>query len=392
MGGTDKIPSFNPRAAGGVEPYQKETSMLFELAMITAMASAKVETTTIASGLRRPWSMAFLPDGDFLISEKEGGLVRVGPEGAKHPIAGMPADIDNVVANRGDNSGLFDVVLHPGFTSNRRIYFSYASRGADGSTTRLATARLVDDRLVDVRSLFEATPRSAERVHYGGGLLIDHQRHLYLTVGERHFREGSNPPLPVAQDPTDRRGKIYRFTLDGEPAPGNPHFGVDAVPGLYALGIRAAQGLTQAPDGGRIWMSEHGTHRGDEINVLRPRANYGWPVHTSGRYRDEGYRPQALPGAIYTAPAWTWMDRTVAPAGLVVYSGSQFPEWRGDLLLAGLGAGSLLRLDVEGDRILGEEPLLAGTRLRNVKQAPDGTLYLLTDEDDGRLLRLERKP
>lgn len=366
--------------------------MLFELMLAAGMATAQVETVPVATGLKRPWSMAFLPGGNFLVSEKEGGFVRIEPDGAKHPIAGMPGDLIDNFQGRGDNSGLFDVVLHPDFASNRRIYFTYASQGTDGVTTRLATARLVDDQLAEVRSLFEATPRSNERFHYGGGLLIDHERHLYLTVGERHFREGDNPPLPVAQDPADRRGKIYRFTLDGEPAPGNPDFGAEAVPGLYALGIRAAQGLAQEPDGGRIWMSEHGTHRGDEVNVLRPRANYGWPVHTSGRYRDTDYRPQALPGAIYTAPAWTWMDRTVAPTGLVVYSGSQFPEWRGDLILAGLSTGSLLRLDVDGDRILGEERLLAGTRLRNVKQAPDGTLYLLTDEDDGRLLRLERRP
>lgn len=375
--------------------------MLFELILAAGLATAPVErvpvktvpvnTVPVATGLRRPWSMAFLPDGEFLVSEKEGGLIRVGPDGVKHPVAGMPADLVDTFEGRGDNSGLFDVVLHPDFASNRRLYFTYASQGADGLTTGLATARLLDDRLSEVRPLFAATPRSAERFHYGGGLLIDRQRRLYLTVGERHFREGDNPPLPVAQDPADRRGKIFRFTLDGEPAPGNPDFGANAVPGLYALGIRAAQGLAQAADG-RIWMSEHGTHRGDEVNVLRPRANYGWPVHTSGRYRTTGYRPQTLPGAIYTAPAWTWTDRTVAPTGLVVVSGPQFPEWRGDLLLAGLSTGSLLRMDVEGDRVLGEEVLLTGTRLRNVKQAPDGALYLLTDEPEGRLLRLERRP
>jgi glucose/arabinose dehydrogenase len=365
--------------------------MLFALMLATGLATARVEAVPVATGLRRPWSMAFLPQGEFLVSEKEGGLVRIEPDGSKHPIAGMPDDLANTTQGRGDNNGLFDVVLHPDFASNRRIYFAYASRGADGTTTRLATALLRNDRLTDVRPLFDATPRSDERFHYGGGLLIDRQRRLYLAVGERHFRESSNPPLPVSQDPTDRRGKIYRFTLDGRPAPGNPDFGPGAVPGLYAMGIRNVQGLAQAADG-RIWMSEHGPTRGDEIDLLRPRANYGWPVQTAGRYRDAGYQGQSLPGTIFTAPAWTWTDRTIAPSGLVAYRGSQFPEWRGDLLLAGLGGGNLLRLRVEGDRIVSEEELLTGTRLRNVKQAPDGTLYLLTDETEGRLLRLERRP
>lgn len=365
--------------------------MLFELMLAASLATARVDTVTIAAGLKRPWSMAFLPQGEFLVSEKEGGLIRIAPDGTKHPIAGMPDDLENAAQGRGDNVGLFDVVLHPDFTSNRRIYFAYTARGAGGTTTRLATARLLDDRLADVRPLFDATPYSDERFHYGGGLLIDRQRRLYFTVGERHFRESSNPPLPVSQDPTDTRGKVYRFTLDGQPAPGNPRFGAGAVPGLYALGIRNAQGLAQGADG-RIWMSDHGPTRGDEINLLKPGANYGWPVRTAGRHRDANYVPQTLPGAVYTAPVWTWTNRTIAPAGLVVYRGSQFPAWRGDVLLAGLGTGSLLRLDVQGDRVVAEEELLSGVRLRNVKQAPDGTLYVLTDESEGSLLRLERRP
>ena len=147
--------------------------MLFELVLAAGMATAPVEAieaVPVATGLRRPWSMAFLPEGDILVSEKEGGLMRISPDGAKHPIAGMPDDLVDDFQGRGDNSGLFDVVLHPDFTGNRRIYFTYASQGADGLTTHLATARLIDDRLADVRALFEATPRSAERFHYGGGL------------------------------------------------------------------------------------------------------------------------------------------------------------------------------------------------------------------------------
>lgn len=366
-------------------------TMVFALALAASIATPQIETTTVATGLKHPWSMAFLPGGDLLVSEKEGGLVRVIADGTKFPIAGMPDDLDNVRQTRGDNSGLFDVVLHPEFSRNRRLYFAYASKDPAGATTRLATARLLDDRLVDTRVLFDATPRSGERFHYGGGLLIDRSRRLYLTVGERHYHERDNPPLPTAQDPADRRGKIYRFDLDGQPAADNPDFGAGAVPGLYATGIRAAQGLAQAADGDRIWMSEHGPTRGDEINLLQPRANYGWPVKTDGTYRNTEYRPQSLPDAIYTDSVWSWNDRTVAPTGLTVYSGSQFPEWRGDLLVTGLGGGHLMRIDLDGDRVVGVDYLLEGTRLRNVKQAPDGTLYLLTDEPEGRVLHVERR-
>lgn len=367
-------------------------SWLLAGALATSAAAAPIETVPVATGLKHPWSMAFLPGGDFLVSEKEGGLVRVTRDGAKFPVAGMPNDLDNVRRTRADNSGLFDIVLHPDFAKNRRVYFTYAAKDAAGNTTtRLSTARLDGDALVDTRSLHEAIPYTGDRFHYGGALLIDRDRYLYLAVGERHFHERDNPPLPSAQDPGDPRGKIYRFTLDGEPAAGNPDFGDDAAMGLYATGIRASQGMAQDPGTGRIWLSEHGPTGGDELNILRPRANYGWPVKTAGQYRNSDYRPgQTLRSAIFTAPAWTWTDRTVAPTGMTFYQGSQFPQWRGDLLVTGLSKGYLMRVDVDGDKVLGVDYLMTGTRLRNVKQAADGALYLLTDEPEGKILRVER--
>lgn len=376
------------------------------LVLLAAQANAQTEETvaadpafaieTVASGLRHPWSVAFLPDGEFLVTERNGGLMRVDADGGLHAIDGLPAVVDTAQQLPGDNSGLFDVVLDPAFADNRRLYFTYASRVDAATTTRLARAELHGDRLAAVTPLFDATPRSAARHHYGGGLLITRDGLLLLTVGERHFRERDNPPLPVAQDAADRRGKVYRFTLDGTPAPGNPDFGPGAAPGLYAIGIRAAQGLAEDPDSGRLWMSEHGPRGGDEINRLLPGANYGWPVETAGHYRDAGYRPgRRLHDARYTAPAWVWTDRTVAPAGIAIYTGSAFPDWYGNLLVAGLSAGALLRVELDGERVAGEQTLWTGTRLRNVKQAPDGQLYVLTDEADGRVLRLvapEREP
>jgi len=366
------------------------------LAAVSASAAVPaIDLVTVATGLRHPWSMAFLPGGDFLVTEKDGGFVRVTGSGTLVPIAGTPADLDNERRLAGDNSGLFDVVLHPRFTATRRLYFAYAAKGDGGTTTRLATARLVDDRLIETTTLFEATPRSAVRHHYGGGLLIGRDGLLYLTVGERFFHERDNPPLPAAQDPADRRGKVYRFALDGSPAPDNPGFGPLAVPGLYAIGVRAAQGLAQDPGSGRIWMSDHGPVGGDELNVLEAGANYGWPIETAGRYRNADYTPgRALPDARYRAPAWAFTDRTVAPAGLVAYSGTEFPDWQGDLIIAGLSRGYLLRAEVEGERVVAIHDLMDDprVRLRNVKQAPDGALYLLTDEREGRLIRVRRRP
>lgn len=352
-----------------------------------------IERVTIASGLRHPWSLAFLPGGGMLVTEKDGGLVRVGADGAVTAIAGMPDDLDNVRQDPRDNSGLFDIALHPDFAANGLLYLAYASRGAGGTTTRLIRARLEGDRLTGVESLFEATPRSGDRFHYGGALLIGPDGKLYLTVGERHFMESDNPPLPVSLDVTDRRGKIFRFELDGRPAEGNPDFGPGAHPALYALGIRAVQGMTTEPGTGRIWFSEHGSTQGDEINILAPGANYGWPVRTGGGYRDPAYRPAGVEGAAYTDPVHEWRGRTVAPTGLTFYTGGIFPEWRGDLIVAGLRRGYLMRLDVEDGAVRGVEYLLedAPVRLRNVAQGPDGALYIVTDEADGKVIRLDRR-
>lgn len=360
---------------------------------LPAPLAAAIAIEPVAAGLRHPWSLAFLPDGDFLVTEKEGGLVRVGADGRQAAISGLPAGIDTLRRVPDDHSGLFDVVLDPRFIENRRLYFTYASRVDEATTTRLVRAELHGDVLAAVTPLFDATPRSVARHHYGGGLLLSREELLYLTVGDRHLSERDNPPLPVAQDPRDRRGKVYRFTLDGVPAPGNPDFGPEALPGLYAVGIRAAQGLAEDPDSGRIWMSEHGPVSGDEINPLLSGGNYGWPGETRGRHHDvDARRLRRLHGPPLVAPAWTWADRVVAPAGIAVYTGHAFPDWYGDLLVAGLGSGSLLRMEIDGDAVADVETLWTGTRLRNVKQSPDGTLYVLTDESDGRLLRIVASP
>lgn len=394
------LPAVAAQAPGPPAPLPAPALVAPTPAPATDAAPPQPQTTVavrrqiVARGLRHPWSMAFLPNGDFLVTEKDGTLQRVTPAGRVSPIGGVPDDLDNTRQDPRDNSGLFDVVLHPQFPSNGLIYFAYASKRPGGTTTtKLVRAQLDGDLLTEVRTLFQATPRTGDRFHYGGALLIGPDQKLYLSVGERHFHEADNPALGVSQDAGDRRGKIYRFELDGGIPTDNPtSFGALSVPGLYAMGVRAPQGFAIQPGSRRIWFTEHGSSRGDEVNVLTAGANYGWPSRTFGTFREADYRPVSLPGARYTDPVHVWADRTVAPTGLTFYSGDTFPEWRGDLLVAGLSRGYLMRVRVKDLTVVGVEYLLedAPVRLRSVKQAPDGALYLLTDELDGKLIRLER--
>ncbi len=235
-----------------------------------------------------------------------------------------------------------------------------------------------------------AEPYTNERVHYGGGMLFGNDGKLYFTIGERLFTEKDEPALPIAQNIEDKRGKIYRINADGTIPKDNPDFGAKATPGLYAKGIRAAQGLTLEASTNKIWFSEHGTHQGDEINVLKAGANYGWPMKTTGKYRFAEFAPKPIPENIYTEPVWSWLQ-TVAPTGLHFYSGNEFAAWNHHLLIGGLSRGSLWRLTVENETIKSAEELFANDRLRirKVAQSPLGKLYILSDELNGKLIRVK---
>lgn len=369
---------------------------------------------TIIDGLSRPWSMAFLSEGEILLSEKDGNLLRIDlASKEKFPIKGFPEDrIDSLLYRKADykpgvypskmhdgiketfNAGILEVRLDPDFESNKNIYVSYVSKGEEGSTTKVIRAQLENDSLKNIKTVLLALPYSHGMYHYGGGMTFGPNGRLYVTVGERLFNEDNQPEIPIAQDLTDRRGKIYRLNSDGSIPEDNPDFGPDAIPGLYATGIRAAQGITVEPRTGSIWFSEHGTNQGDEINVLKKGANYGWPIVTTGTYRGDKFEPRKVEGTVYADPVWYW-KHTVAPTGLTFYTGDEFPEWKNNLIIPGLSRGSLWRIRIEGETVKSMEELFLDDRQRSRKavQSPEGKLYILTEDmanrKNGKIIRIK---
>jgi aldose sugar dehydrogenase len=353
-------------------------------------APVNPQKETVMEGINRPWSMAFLNEDEALVSEKQGDLVRINLKNRqKFVVKNFPADMADTMSRRtpGDNTGKFEVVLDPDFINNKFIYISYAAQNDNGTSLKVIRAVFENDALHQIKSIFTIEPFTPELHHYGGGMVFGADGKLYITAGERLFTEANQPPTPLAQDLSDKRGKIYRINPDGSIPNDNPDFGKRAVAGLYAIGIRAAQGLAVEPTTNRIWFSEHGTHQGDEINLLKAGANYGWPVVTTGKYRFESYKPSPGEGANYTNPVWTWMH-TVAPTGLVFYTGDEFPTWKNSLIVPGLSRGSLWRMTVAGEKIIHSEELFVNDRVRSRKvvQSPAGRLYLLTDEANGKIV------
>lgn len=363
----------------------------------------------VLTGLNKPWSIAFLSEEEVIIAEKDGDLIKTNLHTKRREvIKGLPDDvaravlIDTVKHTNGVfpaaahgktlsyNAGWFQVLLDPDFENNHYIYISYAAENKQKqSATKVIRGVLRGNALSKVETLFEAAPYSHGLFHYGGGMIFGHDGKLYIATGERNFYEHLNPKLPFAQDVSDRRGKIFRLNPDGSIPDDNPNFGSDAVSGLYSLGIRAAQGMTIDTRTGKIWFSEHGTIQGDELNILEAGANYGWPNRTTGGYRTKNYKPAEVEGALYKDPIHFW-ENTVAPTGLVFYNGSEFPEWRNSFIVPGLSKGSLWRVATENDQVISSEELFMNDRVRLRKAAlsPAGKLYLLTDEEDGQLIRV----
>ncbi|MEO0337716.1 MAG: PQQ-dependent sugar dehydrogenase [Bacteroidota bacterium] len=349
---------------------------------------------TVISDLKHPWSITFQNDTVALITEKDGGLVQAHlNREEKTIIKNLPTDLvkDIRAKDERDNAGLFEVIIDPKFHYNRWLYLSYAAQTAEGTTTKIVRGELRNDSLVNHLTLLEVAPAQKDRFHYGGGMVWGPDDRLYISVGERFYNEIDQPALPVSQDPTDARGMIYRINPDGSIPEDNPDFGRNAVPGAYAIGIRASQGLAINPRDKMIWFTDHGSRGGDEINVLRRGANYGWPIKTTGKYRNEDYTPPEIEMDDYMPHVISWKE-TVAPTGLHFYQGTQIEIFRRRVLVPGLSKGSLWSLRVLNNRQLFDEINLMEdnpTRLRKVRQSPNGKLYLLTDEYEGRLIEMK---
>ena len=336
---------------------------------------------TLLKGLEYPWSVAFLPDGRMLVTERVGRLRLVGQDLRldPKPIAGLP---DVAATGQG---GLFDVVLHPEHAQNGWIYWAYNAPGAGGWGTALARGKLQGSRMTEVQVLFSMKPKTRSSQHFGGRIVFDKAGMLYLTLGDRGDKER-------AQKLDDHAGSVIRLHDDGRVPIDNPFVKrAEALPEKWTLGNRNMQGASLHPKTGELWTHEHGPHGGDEVNVMRAGLNYGWPVITYGVNYGFGTRigeGQTKLGMVQ--PLHLWVP-SIAPSGMAFVSGSKFPQWTGDLLVGALRDQMLVRLELDGEKVVREERLLRGLvgRIRDVRMGPDGLVYLLTDDSEGALLRLE---
>lgn len=342
-------------------------------------AAADFRLETVAEGLGRPWSLAFLPDGSQLVTERNGRLRRIRDGKLQEaPVEGLP---ELEVTGQG---GLLGVILHPDFEQNRTLFLSYSHKiSREGLTTRVARARLDGDRLSDVKVIFEASPRGEPNRHFAGRMVFDAEGNLYVAVGDRG-------EMDRAQDTGDDAGGVHRITADGAPAPGNPFLSDSAVNDtFFTYGNRNIQGMTVHPDTGEIWSHEHGPRGGDEINIIRAGNNYGWPKVTYGiDYSGATISDKTTMEGI-TDPLHYW-DPSIAPSGMAFYTGDEFPQWKGNLFVGALKMQKLVRLRMDGEKVTEEEDLLEdlGERIRDVRMGPDGALWLLTDSHDGKVYRI----
>jgi aldose sugar dehydrogenase len=351
-----------------------------------AAASPSFTVKRLVNGLDQPWAVAWLPSGELLITERTGQLLRVASNFKSRPvpIAGLP----NTIAVDGQG-GLLDVAVHPNHRENGLIYLSYSELAADsfmsGSGTVLARARLKGNTLDDFRVLFRMQPASRGGRHFGGRIVFAGDGTVFLTLGDRGSEER-------AQRAKDHAGSVIRLHDDGRIPADNPFVShASHLPESFSRGNRNIQGAALHPLTGELWTHEHGPQGGDEVNIIRPGRNYGWPTITygvnyvTGTPIGEGYRKPGL-----EQPLHVWVP-SIAPSGLTFYNGPHFPAWKGSLFLGALRGQALVRLELNGNKVVREERLLAGQvgRVRDVRQGPDGYLYLLTDSSNGALLRIE---
>jgi aldose sugar dehydrogenase len=357
------------------------TPVLAQPADLMSSEKAQFRVETMAAGLENPWAIAFLPDGRKLITERPGRLRLLDTEGRLAEVAGVPE-----VAAAGQG-GLLDLVLAPDFEKSRRIYFTFAEPRGVVNGTAVAHAHLAEEgnnaKLEDISVIFRMEPGRGGGFHFGSRLAFAPDGNLFVTLGERNA-------LQPAQDLTGHLGKVVRIAPDGSVPKDNPFANrEDARPEIWSYGHRNPQGAAIHPASGKLWINEHGARGGDEINIPEGGKNYGWPVisygrHYSGAKIGEGTHKEGMEQPIY------YWDPSIGPSGMAFYTGDAFPAWRGNLFIGSLPLRHLQRLELDGEKVVHEERLLVGLgeRIRDVRQAPDGTIWVLTDARGGRALRL----
>ena len=349
-------------------------------AEIEKTESGPVRIHIVAQGLEHPWGLAFLPDGRMLVTERPGRLRIVEPDGSiSPPLSGLPK-----ITARGQG-GLLDVALHPDFEDNGLVYLTYSAQGRSGVGTEVARARLEGNALVATEVVFRAMPKGRGGRHFGSRLVFHPDGSLFVTLGDRGDR-------PRAQRLDDHAGSVIRVDDNGAIPPDNPFVERGGVkPEIFSFGNRNVQGAAMHPVTGELWAHEHGPQGGDELNVIRAGVNYGWPVITYGvNYGigtriGEGTRKEGM-----AQPLHHWVP-SIAPSGMAFYTADRFPEWRGNLFIGSLKFRQLVRLELRDEQVVHEERMLQDAlgRIRDVRQGPDGYLYLLTDESNGVIARLE---
>lgn len=342
----------------------------------------RYDVVTVADRLEHPWSVAFLPDGNFLVTERSGHLLRISNDGkTRQEIEGLP----RIAVN--DQSGLLDVLLDPDFRSNQIIYLSFSAAGPGGTGTEVLRARLNGTSLSETKIILRALPKTRVDKQYGSRFLMTPDGKLLVTLGDKTERK-------QAQNLGNHLGKVARINPDGSIPRDNPFIGTPgAQPELYCYGNRNIQGIAIHPVTGRIWMHEHGPMGGDELNILKKGANYGWPLVTYGiDYSGKVISSRSTAPGIET-PVLQWTP-CIAPSGMTFYTGDRYPEWKGNLFIGSLVQMHLRRVILEGEKVTGEQVLFRELqeRIRDVRQGPDGYLYLLTDNKNGRLLRIVPSP
>jgi glucose/arabinose dehydrogenase len=348
---------------------------------VTDSEQESFTVSVVAEGLEYPWSIAFLPSGEMLVSEREGRLRVISQDGLREaPVAGIPEDL--LVERQG---GLLDIALAPDFENSRHVYFTYAAGEVDANRTTLARGRLNADLTVleGVEVLFQVNRDTPAGFHFAGRMLFNDDGTLFVTVGD------GGRTLDQAQNVENHLGTVIRLNLDGSIPADNPVI-EGAAAGIYSFGHRNPQGIARNPDTGSVWAHEHGPRGGDELNIIEPGNNYGWPTVSYGINYNGSLLTDEREREEFVGPLWYWVP-SIAPSGMAFYDGDQFAAWQNDLFVSALAGYKLQRLEMDGDRVISTEDLLVDReqRYRDVRVGPDGSLYLLVDDLEGQVLRLD---